>query len=87
MANHIQPRRGRLGGYFILLLAIAALGAFLFLDGHGYHLLAYAPLLILLACPLLHLGMHGGHGGHGSHGAQASKDRPEAAGWTGSGTP
>lgn len=84
MANQVQPPSGRSGGYFILLLAIAALGAFLFLDGHGYHLLAYAPLLILLACAFVHLGMHGGHG---SHGAQASKDRPEAAGWAGSGTP
>jgi hypothetical protein len=24
---------------------------------------------LLLACPLLHLFMHGGHGGHGGHGA------------------
>jgi hypothetical protein len=23
--------------------------------------------LLLLACPLMHMFMHGGHGGHGSH--------------------
>jgi hypothetical protein len=25
------------------------------------------PWLILLACPLLHVFMHGGHAGHGGH--------------------
>jgi hypothetical protein len=25
------------------------------------------PFLFLLACPLLHLFMHGGHGSHGGH--------------------
>jgi hypothetical protein len=28
--------------------------------------------LFLLACPLLHLFMHGGHGGHGGHGADSA---------------
>jgi hypothetical protein len=26
-----------------------------------------APILLLLACPLMHLFGHGGHGGHGHH--------------------
>ncbi|NJO34307.1 MAG: DUF2933 domain-containing protein [Rhodospirillales bacterium] len=25
------------------------------------------PFLLILACPLLHMFMHGGHGGHGAH--------------------
>jgi hypothetical protein len=26
------------------------------------------PWLLILACPLMHVFMHGGHGGHGGHG-------------------
>ena len=48
-------------------LAIAALGAYL-LFAHTGHLLAALPYLLLLACPLMHLFMHGGHGHrHGDH--------------------
>lgn len=40
-----------------------SLAAFLFLlwTGHGGHLLGALPLLILLACPLMHLLMHRRH--------------------------
>lgn len=51
-------------------LAIAAFGAilaYLFFGEHRVHLLGYLPFLFLLACPLLHMTMHGGHGGHGGH--------------------
>jgi hypothetical protein len=37
------------------------------------------PFLLILACPLLHMFMHGGHGGHGDHVRQQSpdgRDRP-----------
>lgn len=81
MANHVHSSRRRSSGFYILLLAIAAFGAVLILRGHGYHMLAYAPLLILLACPMLHFGMHGGQGGHGGqqgHGGQPA-ERDEAA--------
>lgn len=43
---------------------------------HGAHIAATLPILLLLACPLLHFfmhGRHGGHGGHGPHGAAAGK--------------
>lgn len=49
---------------FWLLLAI---GGFYLLTEHRAHLvtgLAYLPLLLLAACPLLHMFGHGGHGGH-----------------------
>lgn len=52
-------------------LAIAAFGAalaYLFFGEHRVHLLGYLPFLLLLACPLLHMTMHGGHGGHAGHG-------------------
>ena len=44
----------------VATLAIAALGAYL-LWTHTGHLLAAAPYLLLLACPLMHLFGHG-HG-------------------------
>ena len=67
MAEHVHASR-RSSKWLIIGIAGAAIAAFLILNGHGYHLLAYAPLLILLACPLLHMSMHGSHRGHGGHG-------------------
>lgn len=49
----------------LILIGLAALAAFLILNGHGNHLLSIAPLLIFFACPLMHVFHHGhGHGGH-----------------------
>ena len=48
----------------VALLALAAT-AYLILE-HRPHLGAFLPYAILLACPLMHLFMHGGHGGHHS---------------------
>lgn len=48
-------------------LVIAVFGAgliFLLVGEHRLHVLGWLPFLLLLLCPLLHLGMHGGHGGH-----------------------
>jgi len=50
-------------GWFITL-GLAALGIYLFAT-HTGHILAALPYLLLLACPLMHLFMHGGHGHHG----------------------
>ena len=36
---------------------------------HRAHVWGALPYLILLACPLMHVFMHGGHGGHGGHGS------------------
>jgi hypothetical protein len=41
-------------------------GALLFTE-HRAHVLGILVWLPLLACPLMHLFMHGGHGGHGHH--------------------
>ena len=48
------------------IVAMSVLG-FLIYEGHGAHLLGYAPFLLILACPLMHIFMHGGHGGHSGH--------------------
>lgn len=51
----------------LAITAFAAALVFLFFGEHRVHLLGWLPFLLLLACPLLHLTMHGGHGGHGAH--------------------
>ncbi len=63
-----EPDRGnetksRAKWVFIGFLAIAA---YFLITEHRAHLteyLGYWPLLLVLACPLLHMFMHGGHGG------------------------
>jgi len=49
--------------------------AFLLVSEHRAHALGYLPFLLLLACPLLHVFMHGGHGqgGHGGHAGPGRK--------------
>ena len=62
-------------------LTIAAFGAalvYLFFGEHRVHLLGYLPFLFLLACPLLHMTMHGGHGGHAGHGDKAGPSQTDA---------
>ncbi len=44
-------------------LVLAALGVYLFVN-HTGHVIAALPYLLLMACPLMHLFMHGGHGHH-----------------------
>jgi len=59
---------------WILIGFLLLAGYFLFTE-HRAHLLgwlsgwlsSYGIWLLLLACPLMHLFMHGGHGSHGSH--------------------
>jgi len=48
----------------VLLGFIVIAGALLFTE-HRAHVLGALIWLPLLACPLMHLFMHGGHGGHG----------------------
>ena len=56
--------------FSIALLAFLAIAGYFLWTEHQAHVWAavpYLPWLLLLACPLLHLFMHGGHGGHGDH--------------------
>jgi hypothetical protein len=80
--GRIQNGR-RLGSRSMLVfLAFAGIALFFLLGEHRIHALGWLPLLLLLACPLLHMFMHGGHGGHGQagggsgHGGHGSS-RPE----------
>ena len=41
-----------------------AVPAYLILRDHAAHVLGAVPYLVLLACPLMHLLMHGSHGHH-----------------------
>ena len=60
---------------FKITLAIFAVIALVLLWGeHKVHLLGALPWLILLACPFIHMFMHGGHGNHGGHNHH---DQPE----------
>jgi hypothetical protein len=58
-----------------VLLGFLAVGAFFLLSEHQLHLLGVLPFLLLLACPLMHLFMHGGHGSHGNHREHTSGPR------------
>ena len=67
---------GGRGGFFasrtnIALIGFLAIAGYFLVTEHRAHLLPYLgywPFLLVLACPLLHLFMHGGHGGHGGGG-------------------
>lgn len=50
-----------------------ALAVFLLFTEHRAHVLGFLPWLILLACPLMHLFMHGGHD-HGTKPKSAEGD-------------
>lgn len=50
-----------------VLIGFLAIGAFYLVTEHTAHFFGFLPFAFLLACPLMHLFMHGGHGGHGGH--------------------
>jgi hypothetical protein len=65
--------------YALGLLVFGAIAAYFLLSEHRAHFFGALPFLLLLACPFMHMFMHGGHGGHGGgHGHQA--DGKQAAG-------
>ena len=67
----------------LVFLAFAGIALFFLLGEHRIHALGWLPLLLLLACPLLHLTMHGGHGGHAGrdsgHGGDGSPQPDQAS--------
>jgi hypothetical protein len=50
----------------ILMCAFLAILGFFLLTEHRAHLFGVLPYAFLLACPLVHLLLHGRHGGHDS---------------------
>jgi hypothetical protein len=58
-------------------VAFLAIAAFFLMTEHRAHLipyLGYWPLLLILACPLLHHFMHHGHGDNGGPGNADDRD-------------
>ena len=60
-----------------VLIAFIAIAAYFLITEHRAHLFgwlsAYGIWLLLLACPVLHLFMHGGHGGGNEHPSRNDK--------------
>jgi hypothetical protein len=62
--------------YSLGLLVIGAVAGYFLLEEHLVHVASALPYLFVLACPIMHLFMHGGHGhGHGSHRDEKSKSQ------------
>lgn len=55
----------------IVLIGFLAIAGFFLVTEHRAHVIAYWPWLLLLACPLLHVFMHGGHGGSSDDGGSS----------------
>ena len=58
----------------VTVIGFALVAAFFVLREQWGHVLGFAPYLLLVACLLIHLFMHGGHGHHHG-GAPRSGDR------------
>jgi len=69
--HHHSPMAGRAKIGWIVFAVIAG---FYLLSEHRAHLLGALPFLLLLACPLMHLFMHGGHG-HGDGSPDKGEDK------------
>ena len=54
----------------LAIAGVLGIAAFFLIAEHRAHVLGYLPWLLFLACPLLHLFMHGGHADH-----QAAEER------------
>lgn len=52
----------------VAFVVLAAAALFYLVTEHRAHLFGALPFLVLLACPLMHLFMHGRHGHHHSTG-------------------
>ncbi|MDP2868662.1 MAG: DUF2933 domain-containing protein [Methyloversatilis sp.] len=77
--NHETPPSFWRSRFAIGYLVIGAVAAYYLLTEHLAHVVGVLPYLILLACPLMHIFMHGGHG-HGSHGHQHSQNKNDKNG-------
>jgi len=62
--------------YAVGFVVIGGIAAYFLLTEHLAHVVGALPYLLLLACPLMHVFMHGGHGGHGHHHEQGQAESP-----------
>ncbi len=65
-ASRSARQRSTWGRLWLVLGLLGALGLVLLWEQHQDHFLSALPWLVLLACPLMHVFMHGRHGGHGN---------------------
>ena len=66
--GHVAPTPFWRSRYAMGLLVFGAIAAYFLLNEHRAHFFGALPFLLLLACPLMHVFMHGGHGGgHARH--------------------
>jgi len=56
-----------------VFLGFAAVAAFFLITEHRAHAVEFLPIVLLAACPLMHL-FHG-HGGHGTHHDAGTKEK------------
>ena len=59
-----------------VLIGFLAIAAFFLIAEHRAHILGILPWLLLLACVVLHLFMHGGHGGQQEGSDRSKGERP-----------
>jgi hypothetical protein len=77
--DHDDTSRGSSALKWVLIGFLLVAGYFLFTE-HRAHMAPYLPLLLLAACPLMHLfHRHGGHDGHGSGKEERGGDRDPPA--------
>ena len=81
MHDHAQRHQGPqsesgfwMSRAFLVCVAFLIIAGFLLWTEHLAHALGFLPYLLILACPLMHIFMHGGHGGHGGHRDRAQSD-------------
>jgi len=77
-AQH-EPGAGPEGSFwtsrtFLVCVAFLVIGLILLWTEHLAHAFGVLPYLLILACPLMHMFMHGGHGGP-AHGPRSKRDR------------
>ena len=78
--GHEAPRRFWCSRYAIGFAVIGSAAAYFLLTEHLAHVIGALPYLLLLACPLMHVFMHGGHGGHDhGHGPDQSDSNGKTA--------
>jgi hypothetical protein len=86
--NHDHQRKpdggnGRKSRTKWVFIGFALIAAYFLITEHKAHLsglLNYWPFLLLAACPLLHIFMHGGHGGHGDDPGKDTRGRGSSHG-------
>lgn len=72
-ASHQHNGGARPARFWITLAGFLLIAVILLWEEHSMHILGAMPWLLLLACLLLHIFMHGGHG-HGGHQPRDKED-------------